>query len=197
MGFWGSFLLCRSGQPLDEIEAINDRGAGPVWSRAFGSSWQVGQYLGEYILDDARALLEDLGRITGAPTLTGHVLASDCVDVRAYALKSAHFTACLDRQSMANYLEEQGATLADRFLAPDAAVSKAISWANEGGLEPDRVNPYAPVHHRGSGLRRGSVLRACQRARDPRQNLTMISLKWSSPRQACHGACPMVVGPIP
>lgn len=138
MGFWGSFVLCRTEQPLDEIEIINDRDEGLEWSSSFESGWQVGQYPGNYILDDARALLEDLARLTGAPALIGFVLDSDCIDLRAYAPESGYFTACLDRESMAGYMADDGAVLADRFLPPDAAVSKASTWANAAGLDPDR-----------------------------------------------------------
>jgi hypothetical protein len=68
--------------------------------------------------------MEDHARSTGAPALMVTYGTATCVDVRTYVPKSGHFTACLDREFMADRLTEHDATIADRFLAPDTAVSK-------------------------------------------------------------------------
>src|SRR5215475_1863293 len=93
--------------------------------------------------------MEDHARSTGAPALIGDVRNSDlrrhadaCAEVRTLHRLPR------PRISMADCLTEHDATLTDRFLAPDAAVSKR----GKGGLEPRRLREQGDwAEHRGRG----------------------------------------------
>jgi hypothetical protein len=143
VGMWGSFVVCRSEQPLDDVTAIIERDDGLSGYWTGPSGWQVGEYPGSFIVDDAAQLLVDLVAETSAPALTGFVMDSDCVDIQAHASKSGSWRACLDRAAMASYLAEDGTSLADRFLAPADAAQRARQWAEEAGLS---ASPYRLEH---------------------------------------------------
>jgi hypothetical protein len=127
-------VVCRSGQPLADVAVINDRDEGLIWSQSFAGNWQVGQYEGDELARNARNLLSELLLSTGAPALTGVVYDSDCVDVEAISHTGGHWRACLDREAMAAYLEDEEIALEDRFLDPDTACDRAMAWASEAGL---------------------------------------------------------------
>jgi hypothetical protein len=137
MGFWGSFVLCKTDQPLDEVEVINARDEGVEWTRAYADGWQVGQYAGTDIVSDAPRLLEDLTELTGAPTLIGFVLDSDCIDVQGFGTASGHFHACIDRECMSGYLQDANMAVEQLYLPPDEAAARAAAWATEASLHPD------------------------------------------------------------
>jgi hypothetical protein len=134
MGLWGSYVLCRTEQSLEEIKALNCGGEDVEAAGDLGQGWQLGECAD--VLDDAQATLEELARTTGAPTLAGLVFDSDCVDVHGYGVSTGHFRACLDRENMAGYLEGD-AEMDQVFLPPADAAARAAAWAGEAGLRPD------------------------------------------------------------
>jgi hypothetical protein len=137
MGFWGSFVLCRTDAALDEVAAIASRDEGLEEADHLGGGWQVGRYSGSFLADDADGMLNDLIAETGAPALTGFVLDSDCIDVHGRGSRSGHWHACLARASMARYVKEDGVDFDWEFLRPQAAADRAAAWAREARLDPD------------------------------------------------------------
>ncbi|MCX4974934.1 hypothetical protein [Streptomyces sp. NBC_00620] len=137
MGFWGSFVVCRSETPLDELSAVVERhdGIEEHWRRADG--WQVGQYPGPELADDAPALLAELVEETGAPALTGFVLDSDAVHVEGFSVAGGHWKACLAREATEAYCEDDDEDFDAEFPSPEAAARAAAAWASAAGRTPD------------------------------------------------------------
>ncbi|HEY3717595.1 MAG TPA: hypothetical protein VGL39_23975 [Jatrophihabitantaceae bacterium] len=79
-------------------------------------------------------MLEDLVRETNAPALTGFVMDSDCVDVRALGATSGPWRTCVDRAAMSAYLSEDGGNIDAQFLPAAGAAERAVAWAAEAGL---------------------------------------------------------------
>lgn len=139
MGFWGSEILARSKRPLDELDAITSRDQGIEEIVRFADDWQWTQVSGEAIVNDAEGMLRDLVRETGSPALTGYVLDSDCIDLVGWAPQSGLWRACLSRSAMAGYLADEAQSLDSVYLPPAQAAERALNWAQEAGLTPDRV----------------------------------------------------------
>jgi hypothetical protein len=131
MGYWGYFVVGRSGRPLAELEALS--GAEDLTLRELApGDWQVWEYPnGEGDVGN----MNDLARETGAPALFGYVMDSDCVVVEAAAPESGAWTTCLGRTAMAGYLDadKEGLTVEDYFLEPRDAAGRAVAWAEEAG----------------------------------------------------------------
>ncbi|MFJ8749867.1 hypothetical protein ACIREO_11090 [Streptomyces sp. NPDC102441] len=129
MGFWGCYLVGRSGEPLIGHPAL--RGARELLTlreyRADG--WQVWSHPTEPSLGSMTALA-DAAR---APVLLGFVMDGVCVAVEAAAPYSGSWYACLGRGPMAARLGPDGMTLEDLFLPPEDAASRAVGWAAESG----------------------------------------------------------------
>ncbi|MCX5557280.1 hypothetical protein [Streptomyces sp. NBC_00038] len=141
MGFWGSFVVCRSEAPLDGLSAVIERhdGMQEHWRRAGGRAggWQVGQYSGPDLADDASALVAELAGETGAPALTGFVLDSDAVHVEGFSVAGGHWKACLVREATEAYCEDDDEDFDAEFPSAEAAAHTAAAWASEAGRTPD------------------------------------------------------------
>ena len=153
MGLWGSFILGRADRPLLALHALEQYGGRLKRCEERQGGWQVWLLSGEPVLDDPKPLLADLTKETGAPALTGFVMDSDCVAVEALGRTGGLWRACLDRESMAAYLAEDGQQVDDWFLQPGDAAARAVGWAAEAGyavaVEPllevlkDEADPFA------------------------------------------------------
>lgn len=137
MGFWGSFVVCRAAVPLPELTAVADRSEGIEDLQSYPDGWQVGQYSGPELAHDATALLTEVAAETGAPALTGFVLDSDAIVVEAYSKPRGYWRACLVRQAMQGYCEDDGEDFHAVYLTPDQATTAALGWALDAGLTPD------------------------------------------------------------
>ncbi|KFG00109.1 hypothetical protein PV367_22690 [Streptomyces europaeiscabiei] len=142
MGYWGYYVVGRSGQPLAELDAL-DGAEGLTLCATAAGGWQVWAYPtgtpGAEATGDAGGAddvgnMNTLARETGAPALFGYVMGSDCVVVEAAGPESGAWTTCLARRAMAAYLGDgEGLTVEDYFLEPHDAAERAVAWAAEAG----------------------------------------------------------------
>ncbi|MFD7707446.1 hypothetical protein [Streptomyces sp. NPDC059786] len=142
MGYWGYFVVVRSGRPLAELGTLA-AAPGLVRRRTAPGGWQVWEYPGG---DGDVGNMNVLARETAAPALFGYVMDSDCVALEAAAPESGAWTACLGRDAMAGYLgggDPDGLGVDDYFLEPPDAAERAAAWAAEAGhrVAPDVLLP--------------------------------------------------------
>ncbi|MFE7762712.1 hypothetical protein [Streptomyces sp. NPDC057438] len=146
MGYWGYYVVGRSGQPLAGLAALG-RAKGLTLCATAAGDWQVWAYPtgapGTEAEGDAGSTgdvgnMNALARETGAPALFGYVMDSDCVVVEAAGPESGAWTTCLARRAMAAYLGDGGGlTVEDYFLEPRDAAERAVAWAAEAGRAAD------------------------------------------------------------
>ncbi|WP_221347787.1 hypothetical protein [Streptomyces beigongshangae] len=137
MGYWGYFVVGRSGRPLAEFDALSEA-SGLTLHETADDGWQVWEY--PNAPDDGAGdvgNMNDLAGETGAPALFGYVMDSDCVVVEAASPGGGTWTTCLGREAMAGHLggNEDGLAVDDFFLEPRDAVERALAWAAESGRE--------------------------------------------------------------
>ncbi|MGW1668796.1 hypothetical protein [Streptomyces sp. NPDC002324] len=143
MGYWGYYVVGRSGQHLSGLDALGGAKGLTLCATAAGD-WQVWAYpTGAPGAETATAAgdvgnMNTLARETGAPALFGYVMDSDCVVVEAAGPESGAWTTCLARRAMAAYLGDgEGLTVEDYFLEPRDAAERAVAWAAEAGRAVD------------------------------------------------------------
>lgn len=129
MGFWGYYLVGRSGEPLSGHPALRYVADRLTLRQYRADGWQVWNHPSEPPLGSMAALAESLR----APVLFGFVMDSACVVVEAAAPQSGSWYACLGRAPMAARLGPEGITLEDLFLPPEDAAARAVQWASESG----------------------------------------------------------------
>ncbi|MFD5872488.1 hypothetical protein [Streptomyces sp. NPDC060322] len=129
MGFWGCYLVGRSGEPLIGHPALRDARERLTLREYRADGWQVWSHPTEPSLGSMTALA-DAAR---APVLLGFVMDGACVAVEAAAPHSGSWYACLGRAPMAERMGRDGATLEDFFLPPEDAAARAVEWAAETG----------------------------------------------------------------
>ncbi|MFC9130935.1 hypothetical protein ACFT4A_29385 [Streptomyces sp. NPDC057099] len=134
MGYWGYFVVGRAEQPLAELAALPGAEGGMTPHSSAPGGWQLWEYPSG---DGDIGSMNDLARETGAPSLFGYVMNSECVVLEAAAPESGAWTTCLARTAMAGYLgaDREGLTLEDYFLEPRDAAERAVRWAAEAGHE--------------------------------------------------------------
>ncbi|MFJ5176854.1 hypothetical protein ACIQJX_24345 [Streptomyces griseoviridis] len=137
MGYWGYFVVGRSGQPLTGTAALTGADGGAAEWVPHGTApdgWQVWECRGD---GGDVGSMNVLARETGAPALFGYVMDSASVVVEAAGPRSGAWTTCLARAAMAGYLgaEREGLTVEDYFLQPGDAARRAVEWAAEAGRE--------------------------------------------------------------
>ncbi|WP_327115435.1 hypothetical protein OG206_12740 [Streptomyces sp. NBC_01341] len=129
MGFWGVYLVGRSGEPLPDHPALRDARDLLTLREYRADGWQVWCHPGDPPLGPMAALA-DAAR---APVLLGFVMDSVCVAVEAAGPHSGSWYACLGRAPMTAHLVRDGTTLEDLFLPPEDAAARAVRWAAESG----------------------------------------------------------------
>ncbi|CAM5438304.1 hypothetical protein [Streptomyces atroolivaceus] len=129
MGFWGCYLVGRSGEPLIGHPALRDARERLTLREYRADGWQVWSHPTEPPLGSMTALA-DAAR---APVLLGSLMDGVCVAVEAAAPYSGSWYACLGREPMAEHLGPDGMTLEDLFLPPEDAAARAVLWAAETG----------------------------------------------------------------
>ncbi|MFE4452104.1 hypothetical protein [Streptomyces sp. NPDC056796] len=129
MGFWGCYLVGRSGEPLIFHPALRDARERLTLREYRADGWQVWSHPTEPPLG-SMAALADAAR---APVLLGFVMDGVCVAVEASAPRSGSWYACLGRAPMAARLDRDGTTADDLFLSPEDAAARAVLWAAESG----------------------------------------------------------------
>ncbi|MFE9724722.1 hypothetical protein ACFYQ5_14315 [Streptomyces sp. NPDC005794] len=129
MGFWGCYLVGRSGEPLIGHPALRDARDRLTLREYRADGWQVWSHPTEPSLGSMTALA-DAAR---APVLLGFVMDGACVAVEASAPYSGSWYACLGRTPMAALLDRDGTALEDLFLPPEDAAARAVEWAAESG----------------------------------------------------------------
>lgn len=129
MGFWGCYLVGRSGEPLIGHPALQDARERLTLREYRADGWQVWSHPTEPSPGSMTALA-DAAR---APVLLGSVMDGACVAVEASAPRSGSWYACLGRAPMTALLGGDGTTLEDLFLPPEDAAARAVEWAAESG----------------------------------------------------------------
>ncbi|MEU0135310.1 hypothetical protein ABZ172_14995 [Streptomyces sp. NPDC006296] len=129
MGYWGCYLVGRSGEPLIGHPALRDARELLTLREYRADGWQVWSHPAEASLGSMAAL----ARAARAPVLLGVVMDGTCVVVEAAAPHSGSWYACLGRAPMAEHLGPDGPTPEDLFLPPEEAAARAVRWAAETG----------------------------------------------------------------
>ncbi|MCG7205848.1 hypothetical protein [Streptomyces arenae] len=137
MGFWGSYVVCRSETPLDGLQAVVERHDGIDEHEHRPGGWQIGRYPGPELADEGPGMLAELAAETRAPALTGFVLDSDTVFVEGFSARAGHWRACLAREAAEAYCDDDDEDFAAEFPPAEAAARAAAAWAREAGLTPD------------------------------------------------------------
>lgn len=125
MGFTGSFIVARTGQPVTELWAMQAADCLPLWWARDGA-WQIlkaspgGDPDGSIIAE------------TGAPVLVVHVLDSDFATVQAASPSGPTWQSVLSSKMARDY------GFPEQWIGdPDSVTSQAVAWAEEAGLQPD------------------------------------------------------------
>ncbi|MFF9685098.1 hypothetical protein [Streptomyces sp. NPDC014623] len=129
MGFWGCYLVGRSGEPLIGHPALRDARERLTLREHRADGWQVWSHP----VDPSPGSMTALAGAARAPVLLGSVMDGVCVAVEAAAPYSGSWYACLGRAPMAALLDRNGATVEDLFLPPEDAAARAVQWAAETG----------------------------------------------------------------
>ncbi|WP_338699758.1 hypothetical protein V2W30_24450 [Streptomyces sp. Q6] len=135
MGYWGYYVVARSGRPLKELESLAGVRDEMTLLEERADDWQVWECPGgggEPTPDVGS--MNALAAETGAPALFAYVMDSRCAVVEAAAPQSGAWTTCLGRAAMGQYIGGGELSLEDYFLPPDDAAGHAVAWAAEGGL---------------------------------------------------------------
>ncbi|MFI6880145.1 hypothetical protein ACIBL6_42550 [Streptomyces sp. NPDC050400] len=143
MGYWGYYVVARSGRPLKELEALGGVRDELTLLEERAEGWQVWECpggSGEQTRDVGS--MNSLAAETGSPALFAYVMDSDCAVVEAAAPESGAWTTCLGRTAMAGYIGGDERSLEDYFLPPRDAAERAVAWAAECG----RTVPEQPLH---------------------------------------------------
>jgi hypothetical protein len=135
MGYWGYYVVARSGQPLDKCEALSGVREELTLLEERADGWQVWECPGGG--EQARDVgsMNALAAETGAPALFAYVMDSACAVVEAAGPESGAWTACLGRAAMTGYIGGDERALEDYFLTPGDAAERAVGWAGECGRE--------------------------------------------------------------
>lgn len=136
MGFWGSFMVCRSAAEFEDVEVVFDRVGPPVEELAFGG-WRFGQFDGQELEQDADEVMAGLVTLTGAPVVMAYVLDSDAAIIDAASSLDDHWRGCLGRHAMRAASEEVGEDFDTTYLAADDAARRAAMWSHDAGLVGD------------------------------------------------------------
>lgn len=137
VGFWESFVVCRSETPLDDLRAVTERHDGIEDHSHRPGGWQVGQYPGAELADDGPAMLAELAAETGSPALAGFVLDSDTIHVEGFSASGGYWRACLSRDAAEAYCEDDDEDFAAEFPTAEEAARSAAAWSVEAGGTPD------------------------------------------------------------
>jgi len=96
VGFWGTFIVARSGRPLTELDGLQAAAHQVAWQRTGGDGWQVVQvhrgpkgYDSQRLPADWERLLVSAMQQTGHPVLAAVVLDSDGASWSATAPRRA------------------------------------------------------------------------------------------------------------
>jgi hypothetical protein len=92
VGYWGTFILARSGRPVTELDGLKAAADRVVWQRSGGDGWQVVQihrgpdgYDSERLPADWERLLVSVMEQTGHPVLAAVVLDSSGAQLIGYS----------------------------------------------------------------------------------------------------------------
>ncbi|MEU0301753.1 hypothetical protein ABZ252_20150 [Streptomyces sp. NPDC006175] len=129
MGFWGLYLVGRSGEPLIGHPALRDARERLTLREYRADGWQVWSHPTE----PSPVSMTALAAAARAPVLLGFVMDGVCVAVEAAAPHSGSWYACLGRVPMAERIGRDGLTPEDLFLPPEDAAARAVAWAAESG----------------------------------------------------------------
>ncbi|NEB75118.1 hypothetical protein G3I40_07725 [Streptomyces sp. SID14478] len=134
MGYWGYYVVARSGSPLKELEALGAVRDELTLLEERDGGWQVWECPGggEEQPRDVGSM-NSLAAETGSPALFAYVMDSRCAVVEAAAPQSGAWTTCLGRTAMTGYIGGDERSLEDYFLPPRDAAERGVAWAAEGG----------------------------------------------------------------
>ncbi|MET9493256.1 hypothetical protein [Streptomyces sp. NPDC006552] len=135
MGYWGYYVVARTGRPLTEFDALDGVREELTLLEERAGQWQVWECPGGSG-DRTRDIgsMNALAAQTGAPALFAYVMDSRCAVIEAAAPDSGTWTACLGRAAAATFIGGDERALEDYFLPPRDAAERAVTWAAEGGL---------------------------------------------------------------
>jgi hypothetical protein len=98
VGYWGTFIVARSGQPVTELEGLKASADQVAWQRTGGDGWQVVQihrgpdgYDSQTLPADWERLLVAVMEQTGHPVLAAVVLDSDGAQLIGYSPKAGRW----------------------------------------------------------------------------------------------------------
>jgi hypothetical protein len=132
MGFWVSFVLVRGQRSVLEWPALAEYEDSLGHEEQHGP-WLLARFEGGDLEGHGEALIPDLAQESGAPALMGFVLDSDAVELDACSASGGYWRACLVRNVMRGYCEDDDSDFGV-YLLPSAAVAAAASWAKDAGL---------------------------------------------------------------
>jgi hypothetical protein len=141
MGFWGALVVCRTEAPLLQVSALMERSEGLESDQRMAGGWRLGCFPGTELAEDVPRMLAELSAETGAPALVGFVLDSDAVVVEGYSTGHGYWRACLAREAMAGYCEEDDLDFDAEYPRP-----RRLSTSSRRG----RSTPGSPRTRRGS-----------------------------------------------
>jgi hypothetical protein len=127
VGFNGTFLLARWGEPLNTLALVSANGGEPAWlAREPGTGWQLLQVWHGV---DVGA---DLAAHTGGPVLVAYVNDSDCATIQARTPAGVAWSGALDQDSARGYESPFGWETDVSVVIP-----AAVAWAAGTGHDAD------------------------------------------------------------
>lgn len=112
MGFWGTFIVARSGRPLEELDGLKAAAYQVAWRWTGGDGWQVVQlhrgpkgYDSQRLPADWERLLVLVMEQTGHPVLAAVVLDSDGAQLVGYSPRAGRWGGWLMLEGIVVHLD--------------------------------------------------------------------------------------------
>lgn len=111
MGFWGTFVVARSGRPLVELDGLKAAADRVAWQWTGGDGWQVVQVhrgpkgYAQRLPADWERLLVAVMQQTGHPVLAAVVLDSDGAQLIGYSPKAGRWGGWLMLEGIVAHLD--------------------------------------------------------------------------------------------
>lgn len=143
MGYWGTFIVARSGRPVMELEGLKASADQVAWQRTGGDGWQVVQihrgpdgWDSQTLPAGWERLLVSVMEQTGHPVLAAVVLDSDGAQLIGYSPKAGRWGGWLMLERIISHLDEIRDRLYEVGPPGHIAAPLALRWATEAGYKP-------------------------------------------------------------
>jgi hypothetical protein len=154
VGYWGTFILARSGRPVTELDGLKAAADRVVWQRSGGDGWQVVQihrgpdgYDSERLPADWERLLVSVMEQTGHPVLAAVVLDSSGAQLIGYSPNAGRWGGWLMLERIIPYLNPAAVPYAYEDENGEMQVDEGEDYQRQLREVRDRLYQVGPPGH--------------------------------------------------